>query len=89
MVAQAHGRVAVAMIAIKIALTVLFTLMDKISVVILAIGCLLAGIAWFALHTYFLPFYSVSDAASSLSTSSSCCLVTACCCSPILRHRCA
>ena len=58
---QSHGRVAAAMLAVKIVLTVMFTLMDSMDAQFIAVVCLLAGIVWCGLHVYFMPFYSVSD----------------------------
>lgn len=48
------------MIGLKVFLTLLFTLIESLSIVILAVVSLLAGCVWFGLHTYFMPFYNVS-----------------------------
>jgi hypothetical protein len=56
---QSHGRVAVAMLGVKVVLTLMFTLMDSVNVVILAIASLIGGFIWFSLHVYFVPFHNV------------------------------
>jgi hypothetical protein len=52
------------MLGVKVILTLMFTLMDAVNVVILAIASLIGGFIWFGLHVYFVPFYNVSRRSS-------------------------
>ena len=56
---QSHGRVSVAMLAVKVLLTLLFTLEHSVNMVVLGVASLLGGLMWFTLHVYFIPYHSV------------------------------
>lgn len=59
LLSQAHGRVSVVMLALKLLLSILFTFgatSDK-NVMLLLIGSLVAGLAWLVVYARFMPYH--------------------------------